>query len=444
MKKINRKFTRRNFIFQTAGSTAGLLLTPALKNVFGKEANPASKSTVVVVHDEKAFNGASIDQNVVQLMMDAGIMRLAGIGDVGEAWKSLFPGITKSSVIGIKINCLFSSMASKPAVIKTITNGLVRMVVEGSAFPENNIIVWDNDNGRLQAAGFTINTGKTGARCFGTNGDYDSTVYPVNGGSSQRISKILTEKIHFLINASVLKNHGMSGVSLSLKNHYGTCHNPGGLHDNWCNPAIPSLNALQAVRQKQAIAVCDALYGVISGGPDNYPQVTPKSLIFSKDPVALDYTGAQMLQTYGCKTTSLSYEAKHIATAAKAPYNLGTCDPANIDTINIENPTTGIEAEPEVDGLPENSGLLHNYPNPFNAQTIIHYQIDKPCQVRLGIVNALGKTVVRLVQKHETLGNHRVIWDGKDGQGHVVPSGTYIAVLETGEFRRTVKMQLLR
>ena len=53
--------------------------------------SPLTKSRVVVVKDDSAFSNYRIDQNVVQIMVDAGIRTLTGINDVGEAWKSLSP-----------------------------------------------------------------------------------------------------------------------------------------------------------------------------------------------------------------------------------------------------------------------------------------------------------------------------------------------------------------
>lgn len=41
-------------------------------------------------------------------------------------------------------------------------------------------------------------------------------------------------------------------------------------------------------KEKQVINICDALFGVVSGGPGGYPQEVPKSMIFSRDPVAHD------------------------------------------------------------------------------------------------------------------------------------------------------------
>jgi hypothetical protein len=69
---------------------------------------------------------------------------------------------------------------------------------------------------------------------------------------------------------------------------------------------------------------------------------------------------------------------------------------------------------------------LHpNYPNPFNAQTTIAYTLPLEASVRLIIFNIYGQEVRRFVFGKQSNGNYRVVWDGKDKYGKVVPSGIY-------------------
>ena len=63
----------------------------------------------------------------------------------------------------------------------------------------------------------------------------------------------------YMINLSVLKNHGTAGVTLSMKNHYGTCDDPGSIHGGYCDPYIPALNNLSPIRDKQVLNICDAI-----------------------------------------------------------------------------------------------------------------------------------------------------------------------------------------
>lgn len=439
-----KNYNRREFIDHTVKGTIGLLTFPFVLNR-SKEGNTVTlnNSTVVVVKDETVLRNNRIDQQVVQVMVDAAIKRLTDIQDVGEAWKSNFPGIKQSSVISIKVNCINRSLSSHPEVAYSIINGLTRMQVDGNSFPENNIIIWDRTNGELRNAGYSINTGSTGVRCFGTSQSgvgYSSTQFNV-AGRSQRISRILTDMSDYMINLSVLKNHGTAGVTLSMKNHYGTCDNPGSIHGGYCDPYVPALNNVSPIQEKQVLNICDAIFGIISGGPSGRPQITTKSLILSKDPVAHDYIAAQMLKDNGCNTLN---RATHIATAAKAPYNLGTNDPNQIDLIKIENPTTGVDRIPNKKQTLDDFQLFQNYPNPFNSQTTLSYQLFKPTKVRLDIYNIQGELVQCLVDTHQNCGYYRIPWDGNALNGATVPSGTYLGQFRIDNVRRTIKMQLLK
>jgi len=446
MNRKIKKLNRREFIDNTVKGTIGLLTCPLLI-ASSKESHAASlgKSLVVKVKDETVFINNRIDQNVAQAMVDSAIKKLTGIHNVGEAWKSLFPGIKQNSVISIKVNCINRSLSSHPEVAYSIINGLTRMQVEENPFAENNIIIWDRTNGELQSAGYTINTGNSGVRCFGTSQSgigYSSDQFNV-AGVFRRLSKILTDMTDYMINLSVLKNHGGAGVTLSLKNHYGTCDEPRTLHGNPydCDPYIPALNNLSPIRDKQVINICDAIFGIVSGGPSGPPAIALKSLIFSKDPVAHDYIATEILKKNGCNTIN---RATHMATAAEAPYNLGANDPNQIELSEIDNPTTEVAEIPAEQNIPGNFQLFQNYPNPFNAQTTFSYQLLKPAWVRVDIYDIKGERINRLVDANQNSGYYRVLWDGKALNGIFVPSGTYFGQFQIDDVRQTIKMQLLK
>jgi hypothetical protein len=73
----------------------------------------------------------------------------------------------------------------------------------------------------------------------------------------------------------------------------------------------------------------------------------------------------------------------------------------------------------------ERLALHPNYPNPFNAQTTIEYTLPLEASVRLVIFNIYGQEVRRFVFGRQSGGNYRVLWDGKDKHGKVVPTGIY-------------------
>jgi len=338
-----KKFTRREFIGHSAKITAGIAGCSLFSsNCSGDVNSSVKKSQAVLVSDEGVLKtSGAIDPDIVQRMMDSGIRRLTGEDNIGEAWKSLFPNITNDKVISIKVNCIArNGLSSHPEVAGSIINGLKEMIIDGVSFLEENIIIWDRSDYELEQAGFLINKGNTGVKCFGTRTEISETGhtdgYSIErynvGGSQQCLSKIITEMSDYLINLSVLKNHPRAGVTLSLKNHYGSCHYPGFLHNDSCRQFIPALNSLRPILEKQVISICDALYGCVSNGPVGAPQVRPKSLIMSTDPVAHDSVGRKLLQDLGSPAVERAY---HIAEAAAGDNNLGIENLSEIDLIKI-------------------------------------------------------------------------------------------------------------
>ncbi len=83
--------------------------------------------------------------------------------------------------------------------------------------------------------------------------------------------------------------------------------------------------------------------------------------------------------------------------------------------------------------LPRDFYLAPNYPNPFNAETIIEYTLPKAARVRLIIYNIKGQEVIRLVDEQQTAGVKKVRWDGRDRAGGEVAAGVYFLRLEAKE-----------
>ena len=95
--------------------------------------------------------------------------------------------------------------------------------------------------------------------------------------------------------------------------------------------------------------------------------------------------------------------------------------------------------------VPEKTALLRNYPNPFNPETWIPYQLAKAADVTVSIYNTQGAMVRTLTLGHQPAGvyQHRTraaYWDGKNAQGEPVASGVYFYTLTAGEFTATRKM----
>lgn len=105
---------------------------------------------------------------------------------------------------------------------------------------------------------------------------------------------------------------------------------------------------------------------------------------------------------------------------------------------------TSVDEPPDITTLPNRPLLSQNYPNPFNPGTTISYQLDQPGEVSLTIYNTLGQTVRVLADGFQTVGIHKIYWDGKSSGGHPVASGLYFYRLISSNETETRKMILLK
>ena len=111
----------------------------------------------------------------------------------------------------------------------------------------------------------------------------------------------------------------------------------------------------------------------------------------------------------------------------------------------IKKSAPPIADEADIAVLPSEYRLLNNYPNPFNPLTTIAYDLPQESQVMLTIYDILGREVIRLVDERQPAGIQKVIWDGRDSYGQLVPSGIYLYSLKTTSgFNATEKMIFMR
>ena len=89
--------------------------------------------------------------------------------------------------------------------------------------------------------------------------------------------------------------------------------------------------------------------------------------------------------------------------------------------------------------FPGSYPVLSCFPNPFNPATTISYDLPLAGEVRLTIYDLLGREVTWLVDGYLEPGHHKVQWDG-----HNFASGVYIVRLLTPEYRKSIKMVLLK
>ncbi len=83
-------------------------------------------------------------------------------------------------------------------------------------------------------------------------------------------------------------------------------------------------------------------------------------------------------------------------------------------------------------------------PNPFNPQTEIRFILPAETEVNLAIFDVRGREVRSLLTGSQGVGEHAIIWDGRDGAGRAQPSGVYLARLIAGSLRVTKQLTLVQ
>ena len=316
------------------GVTRRSLLRAGIATAIGCQA--ASEKSKVVIARDPALRGTGNSPDSVRVLklLDRAVQSFYASDSPLEAWKTVVkPGET----IGLKVNCLSGRGAATSVVlVEAICERL-----QQSGIPPQNIVIWDRLNSDLESAGFRI-TRRDRIRCIGNDtADYGREL-AVFGSAGSLLSNTLTRTCDAVINLPVLKDHGIAGVTLALKNLFGAIHNPNKYHTSAGDPYVADVNMFPAIRGKVRLSICDGITAQYEGGPSYMPQWSwpHNGLLVARDPVALDFTGWQILERKraekGLKSLrELRREPLYIATAADASHRLGTNDPQRIDLVEV-------------------------------------------------------------------------------------------------------------
>lgn len=94
--------------------------------------------------------------------------------------------------------------------------------------------------------------------------------------------------------------------------------------------------------------------------------------------------------------------------------------------------------------IPIDFKLLPNYPNPFNAGTIISFQTNSTRDINLSIYDLLGRKTKTLINQEISSGTHRLFWNGRNEKGDELSSGIYICRLQSSSYSFQRKMLMLK
>jgi uncharacterized protein (DUF362 family) len=292
------------------------------------------KSRVVIARDAGLRgSGLSVDSGRLVKLLDRAMQSFCGCDSPVEAWTKL---VRPGEVVGLKVNCLAGRGASTSVqLVELISERLQQAGIK-------DIVIWDRLNSDLESAGFRLGSKRRGIRYVGNDSAGYEEQLSIYGSAGSLVSKTLTRTCDAVINLPVLKDHGITGVTLALKNVFGAIHNPNKYHLSAGNPYIADVNMLPPIRQKIRLTLCDATTAQYEGGPSYMPQWSwPfNGLLVAQDPVAMDYTGWRLIEAERARRGFKTLEASgrkpiYIATAADARHGLGTNDPSLIERMEV-------------------------------------------------------------------------------------------------------------
>jgi hypothetical protein len=110
----------------------------------------------------------------------------------------------------------------------------------------------------------------------------------------------------------------------------------------------------------------------------------------------------------------------------------------------IYKPEFTIDVNDDVISQPDKFNLHPNYPNPFNPETKINFDIPSISKASLKVYNILGKEVDNLLEKELSPGSYTISWEAKDSNGKLLPSGVYLIRFTAGNYTKTIKALLLK
>ena len=191
-------------------------------------------------------------------------------------------------------------------------------------------------------------------------------------------------------------------------------------------------------------AVNDPDFNVSSEGVEG----TGADIIYYKIPIA--GKGAEFNITVEMRYQTLSSQfAQHLfdqdiekVTRFKQYYEVQDKTPVLIQTVSYNVINTSVDSRSGT--IPDAFKLLKNYPNPFNASTVIQYSVVEPGFIFLEIYDIRGRKIKTLSSTKHVPGTYTVIWDGKDDNHQTVPSGVYLSSFQLNNKNYSSRLVLLR
>ncbi len=309
---------------------AGWLSAAAASRALSQSRQPESRlampgpwpGRVVAVEHPRSIVSNAYQAEPVREMLRRGMTELTGAPGWLDAWRMLFG---KGDVVGIKVSPVGGPQLSSDAIVlNEILDSLA-----AAGVPHRDVIVFSRYRAEIPSSGIDKWL-PADVRWDAPSADYDEIQLDMDGYDRDHfmemalvkpgenindprfrrshVSKIVTQRINKFINLPVLKHHQSAGVTIALKNmSHGMVNNVNRSHmtpsSNACGMFIPSVISLPVIRNKAVLHICDAVKASWHGGPGGRPKYfwEHKTMYFATDPVALDKTGWQAIDTQRAK-----------------------------------------------------------------------------------------------------------------------------------------------
>lgn len=327
---LGANLSRREFLRGVVATGAALVLGNL--NVFSTRAALPPRR-VVHVHSNSATNwnyatgwyGNYVNQTMVDAMTDRGVTDLTNTLTRSDAWHAIIPTYVAGQKVAIKINLNNAVCGDSDNIIDALpqpVNAVIRGL-KSMGVAESDIWVYDVTHGWHDGGMPTRLVNKVTALYPGVQfhayaaGCSGTTTLGYSGSQSVHFNiplgkPAITDRpicnalvnASYLVNMPIMKKHGMAGVTLGLKNHFGSIDHCEYVHwsvdlgdGNYVSTynGLVDLNNNTHIKNKTVLVVGDALFGARINNYNEVPSVwstfgnqSPNSLFFSADPLAID------------------------------------------------------------------------------------------------------------------------------------------------------------
>ena len=252
----------------------------------------------------------------------------------------------------------------------------------------------------------------------------ESSVVTSNGGDGVRILSGTGNRI------SLSRIDGNGGLGIDLGGDGVTLNDPAdadsGPNNGQNFPEISAATAENRLVKGSLSGAADESYALeffasADCDPSGYGE---GGRLVGRTNVVLDAQGASSFEVVLDSTVTIGEHISATATAEDGSTSEFAACMAAVTTA----------AEP-LEELPASFRLYPNYPNPFNPETQLLFDVASTEHVRLIVYDLLGKQVRTLIDEPRNPGRHRAVWDGTDSAGRAVSTGAYVIRLEAGSYR---------